>query len=63
MSYSLFEKLANLTFIDKERETLINEMPTDLRAVILSGDSTRIRQAISRKTDFPDARTVAGYND
>ena len=62
MNGNVFEKLANLSCHDKKRDELIDALPTELREAMLVGDSGKIRQVLSNKMDFPDARTVAGRN-
>lgn len=62
MNCNLFEKLANLSCIDKKRDELIDTLPIELREAMLVGDSGKVRQLLSNKKNFPDARTVAAQN-
>lgn len=62
MNGNVFEKLANLACHDKKRDELLGALSIELREAMLLGDSEKIRQVLSNKMDFPDARTVAGHH-
>jgi hypothetical protein len=61
MNGNVFEKLANLSCHDKKRDELLSALSMELREAMMLGDSEKIRQVLSNKVEFPDARTVVGH--